>query len=29
MGDDAAELWRLLDARNEHPESLGEIDSEI
>ena len=29
MGDDAAELWRLLDARNEHPESLGEIDGEI
>jgi adenylate cyclase len=29
MADDAAELWRLLDARNEHPESLGEIDGEI
>jgi class 3 adenylate cyclase len=29
MGDDAAELWRLLDARNEHPESLGDIDGEI
>jgi class 3 adenylate cyclase len=29
MGDDAAELWRMLDARNEHPESLAEIDGEI
>ena len=29
MTDDAAELWRLLDARNEHPESLPEIDAEI
>jgi len=29
MGDDAAELARLLDARNEHPESLAEIDAEI
>jgi adenylate cyclase len=29
MGDDAAELQRLLDARNEHPESLAEIDGEI
>jgi len=29
MGDDEAELWRLLDARNEHPESLGDIDGEI
>ena len=29
MGDDAAELARLLDARNEHPESLAEIDGEI
>jgi len=29
MGDDAAELLRLLDARNEHPESLAEIDGEI
>jgi len=29
MGDDAAELVRLLDARNEHPESLAEIDAEI
>jgi adenylate cyclase len=29
MADDAAELWRMLDARNEHPESLGEIDGEI
>ena len=29
MGDDAAELHRLLDARNEHPESLAEIDGEI
>jgi len=29
MGDDAAELWRLLDARNEHPESLADIDGEI
>jgi len=29
MGDDAAELWRLLDARNEHPESLPDIDGEI
>jgi class 3 adenylate cyclase len=29
MLDDAAELARLLDARNEHPESLAEIDAEI
>jgi len=29
MGDDAAELQRLLDARNEHPESLADIDEEI
>jgi adenylate cyclase len=29
MTDDAAELWRLLDSRNEHPESLPEIDAEI
>ena len=29
MGDDEAELSRLLDARNEHPESLAEIDGEI
>jgi adenylate cyclase len=29
MADDPAELWRLLDARNEHPESLADIDSEI
>ena len=29
MLDDAAELARLLDARNEHPESLAEIDGEI
>ena len=29
MGDDAVELWRLLDARNEHPESLADIDGEI
>ena len=29
MGDDEAELSRLLDARNEHPESLAEIDAEI
>ncbi len=29
MVDDAAELARLLDARNEHPESLAEIDGEI
>jgi class 3 adenylate cyclase len=29
MGDDAAELARLLDARNEHPESLAAIDAEI
>jgi class 3 adenylate cyclase len=29
MTDDTAELWRLLDARNEHPESLPEIDGEI
>src|SRR4030095_2250627 len=29
MSDDAAELWRLLDARHEHPESLAEIDGEI
>jgi len=29
MADDAAELWRMLDARNEHPESLGQIDGEI
>jgi class 3 adenylate cyclase len=29
MTDDAAELWRLLDSRNEHPESLAEIDGEI
>ena len=29
MGDDAAELAKLLDARNEHPESLAEIDGEI
>jgi adenylate cyclase len=29
MSDDAAELSRLLDARNEHPESLAEIDAEI
>ena len=29
MGDDAAELARLLDARNEHPESLAEIDAKI
>ena len=29
MGDDAVELARLLDARNEHPESLAEIDAEI
>jgi len=29
MGDDAAELWRMLDARNEHPESLADIDGEI
>jgi adenylate cyclase len=29
MSDDAAELARLLDARNEHPESLAEIDAEI
>jgi class 3 adenylate cyclase len=29
MGDDSAELWRLLDQRNEHPESLAEIDGEI
>ncbi|HXU06656.1 MAG TPA: adenylate/guanylate cyclase domain-containing protein [Polyangia bacterium] len=29
MGDDEAELARLLDARNEHPESLAEIDGEI
>jgi len=29
MTDDGAELWRLLDARNEHPESLPEIDAEI
>jgi len=29
MADDAAELARLLDARNEHPESLPEIDAEI
>jgi len=29
MGDDAAELSRLLDSRNEHPESLAEIDAEI
>ena len=28
-GDDAIELARLLDARNEHPESLAEIDAEI
>ena len=28
-GDDAIELARLLDARNEHPESLAEIDGEI
>ena len=28
-GDDAIELTRLLDARNEHPESLTEIDAEI
>ena len=27
--DDAAALARLLDARNEHPESLREIDAEI
>ena len=29
MGDDAEELARMLDARNEHPESLAEIDGEI
>src|SRR5262245_7522787 len=29
MGDDAADLRRLLDARNEHPESLADIDGEI
>ena len=29
MSDDAADLARLLDARNEHPESLAEIDAEI
>src|SRR5262245_42754088 len=29
MTDDALELWRLLDSRNEHPESLAEIDGEI
>ena len=29
MRDDTAELGRLLDARNEHPESLPEIDAEI
>jgi adenylate cyclase len=29
MSDDAADLSRLLDARNEHPESLAEIDAEI
>ena len=29
MSEDAAELSRLLDARNEHPESLAEIDAEI
>jgi len=29
MSDDAAVLARLLDARNEHPESLAEIDAEI
>jgi len=28
-GDDAIELARLLDSRNEHPESLAEIDAEI
>jgi class 3 adenylate cyclase len=27
--DDEAALARLLDARNEHPESLGEIDADI
>ena len=29
MGDDAAERQRVLDARNEHPESLAESDGEI
>lgn len=28
-GSDAQDLNRLLDARNEHPESLSEIDTEI